>query len=113
LKAIIDSGIRAIFCYCPIARWDSLDPLKPAGDLMPSWLMPQFEELAKAQPYGGGRVQVGFAFDMNFLPKDVLAGIFAKVRALGSKLITTHYVGGPTWGGEDCYPIYVGGCSFP
>ena len=35
---------------------------------------------------------MGFGFDFYFLPKEVIVGIFSKVRSLGIKTITSHYV---------------------
>lgn len=50
------------------------------------------DELAAKAPFGDGRVTLGFAFDHLYLPKEVLAGIYAHVKSLGIKVNTTHYV---------------------
>jgi len=93
LSATVSSGIRSFFCYCPISRlqkWDKTE-MVPDFDFLPDWFMKQFEELAKAQPYGDGRVNIGLAFDFFFLPKEVIENIYAKARSMGIKLITSHY----------------------
>ncbi|KAI9836509.1 MAG: hypothetical protein M1837_003301 [Sclerophora amabilis] len=93
LSATISSGIRSFFCYCPTLRNETWTPeFKVNMDLMPEWAMGQLEEWARQQPFGEGRVRLGFAFDAFFLPKEVVQGVFEKVRSWGIKLITTHYV---------------------
>ena len=62
------------------------------SEYMPKWLFTQLSDLAKAQPFGDGRVRLGFAFDGLFLPKETVVDLFDKVRDMGVKLITTHYV---------------------
>ncbi len=61
-------------------------------DLMPAWVMDQLEELGHQAPFGDGRVELGFAFDLFFLPKEMVVGIFEQARKIGVKLITSHYV---------------------
>ena len=93
LSATVASGIRSIFCYCPIPRlknWDQKE-MVPDLDFLPQWFMKQFEQLADCQPYGNGRVTIGLGFDFFFLPKDVVEDIYAKARRIGVKLITSHY----------------------
>lgn len=53
--------------------------------------MDTWNRLATANPFGpNGRVRLGFAFDGMWLPDKALQDLFAKVRAQGSHLITTH-----------------------
>lgn len=56
--------------------------------------MEVFEQLAKSHPLTDPEspVQIGFGFDFYFLPKQMVQGLFAKVRALGAKVITSHFV---------------------
>ena len=61
-------------------------------DMLPGWVMSTFEELASKAPFGNERVQLGFAFDGLWLPKEILVPLFAKVKEAGVKTITTHYV---------------------
>jgi hypothetical protein len=49
------------------------------------------ESLAAESPFGDGRISLGFAFDAFFLPKELIVPLFDKVKALGIKVITTHY----------------------
>lgn len=64
----------------------------PDMDLIPGWFMKQLGELAAQQPFGEGRVYLGWAFDLLFLPKEMVVPMYEQVRKLGIKLITTHMV---------------------
>jgi hypothetical protein len=44
-------------------------------DLIPDWLMKQLGELVAQQPFGDGRVYLGRAFDLLFLPKDMVVHV--------------------------------------
>ncbi|KAL7758590.1 hypothetical protein ACKLNR_011017 [Fusarium oxysporum f. sp. zingiberi] len=92
LSATISSGIRSIYCYCPIGRVKTWKPLAMEEELLPAWLFEQLISLCKAGPFANGRVTMGFAFDSFYLPKDVVVNIFNQVRSLGIKTITSHYV---------------------
>lgn len=70
----------------------TLDPSR-----LPPWVMEELVSLASQAPFGDGRVQLGFAFDGLYLPKEVLVPLFQKVREVGVKLITLHYVNGGIW----------------
>lgn len=59
--------------------------------MLADWVMKTLESLASKAPFGDGRVQLGFAFDGYFLPKEMVIALFDKVKALGIKVITTHY----------------------
>jgi len=52
--------------------------------------MQTFEELTDQGPFGAGRVTLGFAFDLFFLPPDVVKGVFSQVKSRGVRTITTH-----------------------
>lgn len=54
--------------------------------------------LAAQQPYGNGRVHIGFGFDYWFLPKEAIQGIFASLRQGGVKLFTSHYAKNAVFG---------------
>jgi hypothetical protein len=60
-------------------------------NMLKEWVMKEFEELALKAPFANERVQLGFAFDGMWLPKEVLVPLFEKVKGLGVKTITTHY----------------------
>jgi hypothetical protein len=60
--------------------------------MLADWVMSTFEELVSQAPFGNGRVQLGFAFDGWFLPKEVFLPVVEKVKGLGVEIITTHYV---------------------
>jgi hypothetical protein len=54
------------------------------------WVMQTFNELADEGPFGEGRVTPGFAFDLFFLPGEMVKELFAGVKAKGVKTITVH-----------------------
>jgi hypothetical protein len=58
-------------------------------------------KLAGGQPYGNGRVHIGFGFDYWFLPKEAVVGVFTALREAGVKLFTSHYAKNPTLGKPD------------
>lgn len=66
--------------------------------MLPDWLVNQLEELARAGPYGEGRVNIGLGFDALYIPKESVVGLFERARAAGVKLITMHYARGPIFG---------------
>jgi hypothetical protein len=53
---------------------------------------------AATAPFGDGRVQLGFAFDGYFLPKEVVVDLINKVKSLGIKTITSHSGVNAVWG---------------
>ncbi|CAI0643771.1 unnamed protein product [Colletotrichum noveboracense] len=65
---------------------------------MPESSMAHIFELAQQQPFGNGRVHIGFGFDYWFLPKEAVVGIFSQLRGAGIKLFTSHYAKNPTFG---------------
>lgn len=65
---------------------------------MPESSMAHIFELAQQQPFGNGRVHIGFGFDYWFLPKQAVVGIFSQLRGAGIKLFTSHYAKNPTFG---------------
>lgn len=65
---------------------------------MPESSMGHLFKLAGGQPYGNGRIQIGFGFDYWFLPKEAVVGIFTSLRNAGIKLFTCHYAKNPTFG---------------
>lgn len=91
IAATASSGIRSYFCYTPIPRLKSwTTSIVPETELLPSWVFEQLDQLAKEQPFGQGRVHLGLGFDLVFLPKEVVVGLFEKIRTSGIKLITIH-----------------------
>jgi hypothetical protein len=92
LAATISSGIRSIFGYSPPLTVESWKPFKMNMDILGGHVMDTFDELAKNAPFGNGRVQLGFAFDAWFLPKECVVPLFERVKAAGVKRITSHYV---------------------
>jgi cytosine/adenosine deaminase-related metal-dependent hydrolase len=91
LSATASSGLRSFFCYNFTPRFKSwTTEIVPDMDFIPGWFMEQLEELAAQQPFGDGRVYLGWAFDLLFLPKEMVVPMYEQVRKLGIKLITTH-----------------------
>jgi cytosine/adenosine deaminase-related metal-dependent hydrolase len=91
ISATVSSGIRSIFGYTPTMRLKTWDPVSFDNDIMADWILNTFEEIAKAGPYGDGRVTIGFGFDFWFLPKEFIGAIFNRVKKAGAHLITSHY----------------------
>ncbi|CRG86469.1 hypothetical protein PISL3812_03475 [Talaromyces islandicus] len=92
LRATASSGLRTIFCYGVMPRlkkWTS--EFEIDKEIFPDWWHSTLETLAKSQPFGNGRVTLGFAFDMFKLPRDIVTDIWTKCRGLGLKILTTHY----------------------
>lgn len=61
-------------------------------DLMPDWIWKHMGELCARQSLGDGRVTMGFGFDFFFLPQETIVDAFKRVRSMGVKTITTHYI---------------------
>lgn len=84
------SGIRSVFCYTPIMRAKHFNPLTFHPNPFEDWVMQTFDKLADQSPFSDGRVTLGFAFDLFFLPDDMVKGLFAQVKSKGVKTITCH-----------------------
>ena len=54
--------------------------------------MSTLEELVVHKSLVDSRIQLGIAFDGAWLPKEVTVNLFNKVKSLGIKVITAHYV---------------------
>ncbi|KAF2097796.1 amidohydrolase [Rhizodiscina lignyota] len=94
VQALITSGLRCIYCYCPPRTVSNWSPFTFGDDFQCSWMMENFKTLAAQGPYGNGRVEIGFAHDGGFLPPEALISLHETVRAAPAKLITSHAVGG-------------------
>ncbi|KAF7294550.1 5-methylthioadenosine/S-adenosylhomocysteine deaminase n1 [Mycena indigotica] len=97
ITATVSSGIRSIFGYCDTPNVTSWTPLTFAPGT-PEYFDSQLADLAKQQPFGDGRVQLGLSFDSFHLPKETVIECYERARSLGVKLITSHYVRGPVVG---------------
>lgn len=74
---------------------------------MPKSSMAHIFELARSQPYGNGRVHIGFGFDYWFLPQEVIIGLFSGLRNAGITLFTSHYAKNPALGKYIFFLDYV------
>jgi cytosine/adenosine deaminase-related metal-dependent hydrolase len=90
IAATASSGIRSVFCYTPIMRVKGFNPLSFHPNPFEDWVMQTFDELADNGPFGEGRVKLGFAFDLFFLPPEMIKGLFARVKGKGVRTITCH-----------------------
>lgn len=90
IAATASSGIRSVFCYTPIMRVKEFNPLSFHPNPFEDWVMQTFNELADKGPFGDGRVELGFAFDLFFLPPQMIKDLFAQVKSKGIKTITCH-----------------------
>jgi cytosine/adenosine deaminase-related metal-dependent hydrolase len=90
IAATSTSGIRSVFCYTPIMRVKDMNPVSYHPNPLEDWVMGTFDELADQSPFGAGRVTLGFAFDLFFLPPETIKALFARVKDKGVKTITNH-----------------------
>lgn len=94
IAGMVSSGIRGVYCYTPMARVKQFNPMTFHQDILADWVMETFAELADQAPFKNGRVSLGFAFDLWFLGKEIVNGMFDEVREKDCvKTITVH---GPT-----------------
>ncbi|KAJ9615762.1 hypothetical protein H2200_001839 [Cladophialophora chaetospira] len=92
LTATIDLGIRAIFAYTVptrISKWDKSQCV-PEQDLIPEWALKQLGDLSEKHNSPGSLVEVAMGFDLWFLPKDMVLGIFGALRQSRLRLVTAH-----------------------
>ncbi|CAI6339473.1 unnamed protein product [Periconia digitata] len=90
IAATASSGVRAVYCYTPMYRLKSFDPLTVHDNPLEEWVMRTFCELADAAPFGDGRVSLGFAWDLWFIAPELLQETFQTVRGKGVKVVTSH-----------------------
>ncbi|KAH6681318.1 hypothetical protein B0J14DRAFT_529736 [Halenospora varia] len=107
IAAIISSGIRSIYGYCPTPRVKIWKPFALEENMLEDWVMSTMDELATAAPFGDGRVQIGLAFDGLFLPKEMVVDLFERARKVGIKMVTTHFTLNPIFYSQD--PKAIGG----
>ena len=94
VQASVDSYMRIIFAYARISEPISLNPFRTNNEEDSKWQMEQIEQLAKSTIFApDGLIRLGFAYDtlgmgnlQDHLP------IFAKIKELGIKHITSHSV---------------------
>ena len=91
ISATVASGMRSSYGFCPNPRLSSIVPFEIDMNGLAGHSMSTFEELAKASPWGTGRVTLGFAFDgFPFVPKEYLDPLMARIAELKIPLIQTH-----------------------
>lgn len=71
-------------------RVKHFNPLTFHPNPFEEWVMQTFNKLADQMPSSDGRVTLGFAFDLFFLPDDMVKSLFAQVKNAGVKTITCH-----------------------
>jgi cytosine/adenosine deaminase-related metal-dependent hydrolase len=94
MEATIASGLRSVLALSPTIRveqWDN-QTIKPNMDIWPGYIMDKIGQWCKEGGDAGlaGRVHAGLGFDLFFLPKEMVQGIWAQAQQLGVKLITSH-----------------------
>src|SRR6478736_5756589 len=70
-------------------------------ELIASWTLQEIQDLGTKAPFGDGRVTMGLAFDLWFLPEQVIQDLFKRAREAGVELATTHAVSNPQMGSYD------------
>ncbi|CVK97581.1 related to cytosine deaminase and related metal-dependent hydrolases [Fusarium mangiferae] len=101
ISATASSGLRCVYGYCPTARVATWSPFAMNPDMLAPWVMDEIQELGKKAPFGDGRVTMGLAFDLWFLPEQVVKDLFDRAREVGVELATTHAVSNPQMGSYD------------
>lgn len=102
IQATISAGLRSVYCCIPLRRLISRQPLRLQDDSFSDESISIFRDLAKSGPFGDGRVHIGYALDNLFAPAKVMKSFYADLRDPSkgrAKLITSHSVGGPGFGG--------------
>ncbi|KAM0547790.1 hypothetical protein ACHAPJ_010251 [Fusarium lateritium] len=71
-----------------------MKPKVEFADPMPDWFIPVLEKLAATETLTAPdrRVQLGLGFDAWYLPKNQVINLFEKVKSLGVRVITSHYI---------------------
>ncbi|RGP78950.1 hypothetical protein FLONG3_2855 [Fusarium longipes] len=92
ISATASSGLRSVYGYCPTARVASYSPFEMNPEMVASWTLEELQKLGAKAPFGDGRVTMGLAFDLWFLPDEVSQKIFRTAREAGIELATTHAV---------------------
>lgn len=100
LQALSSSGLRAVYCYCVPRTVSSWSPLTFKDDYTSPWVLSTWKDLAASSPLANGRVNMGFAVDNLYMPTEEMQKLYQTLRSGGSKLITSHGPGGPSFGGE-------------
>jgi cytosine/adenosine deaminase-related metal-dependent hydrolase len=95
LRGMVEAGVRGFFAYAMNPRVKDWEEFSFEEDVVPEWFLHQLDQLV-GEIHGDGRVQIGLAWDTWYLPKEVVSKIFEHAREWGVKLITSHYVRGPT-----------------
>ena len=98
IAALVDSGLRSVFCYSPHSRAKSFKPFELDREVVTDWMMETVAELARKSPFGNGRVEMGFGMDEFPYSKEKTVEIFSKVKSWGIKIITSHYLRNPAQG---------------
>ena len=95
LRASVASGLRMIYAHAQPIRVESWGKKKCVPVMnespVPDWNFEFVEEKCKQQPIEG-RVSMGFGFDLWFMPKEFVQGVFERARKAGIKVMTNHIV---------------------
>ncbi|OBS19036.1 hypothetical protein FPOA_10761 [Fusarium poae] len=92
ISATASSGLRSVYGYCPTARVASWSPFEMNQEMIAPWTLQELQKLGTQAPFGDGRVTMGLAFDLWFLPEQVVQELFQTAREAGINLATTHAV---------------------
>lgn len=94
IQALLSAGVRAIYCYTPPLRIKSRDPWLIEVDNSEQSVL-TYQALARAGPFGDGRINIGYAYDNYFAPAEVIKPFYATLRDPEkgkAKIITTHTI---------------------
>lgn len=96
----MSAGLRTVYCYAPTRKLVSREPFKVEDIFFSLECLDTYQALARAGPFGNGRVHMGYAMDMIYAPGEVLKPFYAGLRDPSkgrAKVITTHSLGGPMY----------------
>lgn len=102
IAATATSGLRSIYGYCFNVRVDSWAPFTLNPSIIAPFAGEALKKLAAAAPFGDGRVTLGVAFDLWFLPQSMLKPLFQDIKDMGIKHVTTHNSAAPP---GQCCPV--------
>lgn len=104
MDATLASGIRSVVALAPLVaveKWDR-EAFVLSQDVWPAWVMETITKWGKelVGTQNESRVLPGLGFDLYFLPKEMIQGIWKQSKEVGVKLISSHLQTGAITGND-------------